>query len=185
MNELLAELGDPGLEQIAGMLGADPGTARGVIQAAGALVVAGMARGAEHPESAEALRCALDEHVDTDPFNGDVASLTRDGQHILAHVLGVQGTEYAAVGLSHVTGVGVSALMRVLPLLAPMIMSLFADRADAAGMSTAAMAAELRHEHSMGHAGYGDLIDQVLGGIFGDRAVPAAGHEGARGKLSR
>ncbi|MFI7448305.1 DUF937 domain-containing protein [Nonomuraea sp. NPDC049714] len=178
-DELLAELGEPGLEQLAGMLGTDVGTARWVLQAAGGIIVAGLARSAAYPEGAEALRCALDEHVDTDPFNSDVASLTRDGQHILAHVLGGQGVEYAAEGLARLADADVGALMKVLPLLAPMIMSLFADRAIKAGMDTRSMAADLRRERSAGPAGLENLIAGVLQGIFGDTVAPAAGREGA------
>jgi hypothetical protein len=172
MDELLAELGDPGLEQIAGMLGTDLDTARWAIRAASGIIVAGLARSAEHPEGAEALRCALDEHVDTDPFNSDVASLTRDGRHILAHVLGGHGVEYAAEGLARLADVDVGALMKVLPLLAPMIMSLFAGRA---GLDAASMAADLRRERSAGP----ELIDGILLGLFGDPLTPAAGREGA------
>jgi hypothetical protein len=176
MDELLTELGEPGLEQIAGMLGTDLATARWVIQAAGGIIVAGLARGAEHPEGAEALRYALDEHMDTDPFNSDVASLTRDGQHILAHVLGGQGVEYVAEGLARLADADVGGLMKVLPLLAPMIMSLFAGRA---GMDTRTMTADLRRERAAGPAGLEELIGGILHGLFGDPVAPAAGREGA------
>jgi hypothetical protein len=172
MDELLAELGDPGLEQLAGMLGTDLDTARSAIRAAGGIIVAGLARGAEHPEGAEALRCALDEHVDTDPFNSDVASLTRDGRHILAYVLGGQGVEYAAEGLARLTDLDVGALMKVLPLLAPMIMSLLAGRE---GMDAGSMAADLRRERSAGP----EPIGGILQGLFDDPLAPAAGQEGA------
>ncbi|WP_336213715.1 DUF937 domain-containing protein [Nonomuraea sp. LPB2021202275-12-8] len=173
IDELLAELGDPGLEQIAGMLGTDTATARAVIQAATGTVVAGMARGADHPEGAEALRGALDDHADADPFNGDVASLMRDGQNILAHVLGTQGTEYAAEGLARFSGVDEGALLKVLPLLAPMIMSLLADRAARQDMDTDTMTGELRRERSATSSGLEDLIAPILGDIFGDSSVPA------------
>ncbi|GAA3102773.1 hypothetical protein GCM10020001_019840 [Nonomuraea salmonea] len=101
------------------MLGTDQLTARHVIEAVSATIVGGLARNAAHPDGADALRGALDDHMDADPFNGDVASLTRDGHSILGHVLGAQGTEQAATTLARLAGVGSSAIMKLMPLIAP------------------------------------------------------------------
>ncbi|MER6581563.1 DUF937 domain-containing protein [Nonomuraea sp. NPDC001023] len=173
-DELLTQLGDSGVDQIAGMLGTDTATARKVVEAVAGTVIGGMARNAEHPDGAEALRAALDDHVDADPFNGDVASLTRDGHSILGHVLGGQGTERAAAGLSQLAGVSSGTIMRLLPLVAPMVMSLLAARAAKANMDASALAAELREEHASLPGGLGHLLDGLLSGIFGG-TVPAQG----------
>ncbi|MEU4575854.1 DUF937 domain-containing protein [Nonomuraea sp. ATR24] len=162
-DQLVAELGDPGLEQLAGMLGTDPATVREVLRAATGVVVAGMVRSSEHPDGAEALRGALDDHVDADPFNGDVATLARDGQNILAHVLGGQGADHAADALADLTGLDSAALVKVLLLLAPMVMSLLADRAERAGMSTQDMTAELRRERAAVPAALEPLLADLLG----------------------
>ncbi|MFG1942509.1 DUF937 domain-containing protein [Nonomuraea sp. NPDC048826] len=167
-DRLLAELGDPGLEQIGGMLATDPGRARDAIAAATAMIVGGMARDAEHPDGAEALRAALDEHTDADPFNGDVAALIRDGQNILAHVLGGQGTETVAYGLARLSGLDPGAVMRLLALLAPMVMSLLAVQAGDADMSTEEMAAELGRER----AGLPRELGALLADAFGDLPEP-------------
>ncbi|MEO3872997.1 DUF937 domain-containing protein [Nonomuraea sp. B12E4] len=169
-DELLAQLGDAGLEQIAGMLGTDTDTARDVVQAVSGTIVGGLARNAEHPDGADALRGALDEHVDTDPFTGDVASLTRDGHGILSHILGGQGVEAAAAGLSQLSGIDRGAIMRLLPLIAPMIMSLLAHRAANADMDAEAVADDLSREQ----AAVPDVLGGLLGGIFGG-VVPRQG----------
>ncbi|MFB4281403.1 MULTISPECIES: DUF937 domain-containing protein [unclassified Nonomuraea] len=170
-DELLAGLGDSGLEQIAGMLGTDTLTARKVVEAVAGTIVGGMARNAEHPDGADALRGALDDHMDADPFNGDVASLTRDGHSILGHVLGGQGTEQAAAELSQLAGVNSGTIMKLLPLIAPMIMSLLANRAASRDMDAGAVADDLNREQSSIPGGLGELLGGMLGNIFGG-AVP-------------
>ncbi|MEV4576815.1 DUF937 domain-containing protein [Nonomuraea jabiensis] len=173
-DELLAELGDSGLEQIAGMLGTDTTMARDVVEAVSGVIVGGMARNARHPDGADALRAALDDHVDTDPFTGDVASLTRDGHSILGHVLGGQGTEQAADGLARFTGVDPGLIMRLLPLVAPMIMSLLADRAESRGMNAGTLADDLDREQAARPDELGELLQGLLDAVFGG-GVPAQG----------
>ncbi|MFG1706010.1 DUF937 domain-containing protein [Nonomuraea sp. M3C6] len=174
-DELLAQLGDSGLEQIAGMLGTDTATARNVVQAVSGTIVGGLARNAADPDGAEALRGALDEHVDADPFSGDVASLIRDGHSILGHVLGGQGTEQAAAELSQFAGISSGTLKKLLPLIAPMIMSLLANRAANADMDAEAVADDLDKEQSALPGGLGDLLGGLLGSIFGGAVPPQGG----------
>ncbi|MFI6594720.1 DUF937 domain-containing protein [Nonomuraea sp. NPDC050536] len=173
-DELLAQLGDSGIQEIAGLLGTDTATARQVVEAASGTIVGGMARNADNLDGAQALRTALDDHVDTDPFTGDVASLERDGQSILEHVFGGEGTEEAATGLSQFSGVNSNAIMKLLPLLAPMVMSLLANRASQQNMDAGAVADDLNQEQSAMPGGLEDLLGGLLGGIFGDggAAVP-------------
>jgi hypothetical protein len=172
-DELLAQLGASGLEQIAGMLGTDTDTARDVVQAVSGTIVGGLARNAQHRDGADALRGALDEHLDTDPFNGDVASLTRDGHAILAHVLGGQGTEQAAAGLSQFAGIGSASIMKLLPLIAPMIMSLIANRAHGQDLDAVAVADDLNRERSAVPRVLREVVEGLLSGIFG--VVPRQG----------
>ncbi|MFI7637656.1 DUF937 domain-containing protein [Nonomuraea sp. NPDC049400] len=174
-DELLAELGDSGLEQIAGMLGTDTATARDVVQAVSGTIIGGMARNAHYPDGAEALRGALDDHVDTDPFSGDVASLIRDGHSILGHVLGGQGTEQAAAGVSQFAGIDFESIMKLLPLIAPMIMSLLADRATSRDMDAGALADDLNREQAAMPGDLEDLLDGLLGAIFGGAVPPQGG----------
>ncbi|MET9248418.1 DUF937 domain-containing protein [Nonomuraea sp. NPDC003709] len=173
-DELLTELGDSGLEQIAGMLGTDTTMARDVVEAVSGVIVGGMARNARHPDGADALRAALDDHVDTDPFTGDVASLTRDGHNILGHVLGGQGTEDAADALARFAGVDPGIIMRLLPLVAPMIMSLLANRAESRGMNAGALADDLDREQPACPGELGELLQGLLDAVFGG-GVPAQG----------
>ncbi|WP_171074571.1 DUF937 domain-containing protein [Nonomuraea basaltis] len=173
-DELLDQLGEPGLEQVAGMLGTDTAKARDVVQAVTGLIVGGLARTARHPDAADALRGALEDHVDADPFNGDVASLIRDGHSILGHVLGGQGTEQAAVALARLTGIDTAAVMKLMPLIAPMVMFLLADRADRHDMDAGDVAADLDRERVAVPGGLAETLEELLAGIFGG-AMPRPG----------
>ncbi|RVX43476.1 uncharacterized protein DUF937 [Nonomuraea polychroma] len=170
-DELIEQLGEPGLDEVAGMLGTDPTQARDVVRAVTGIIVGGLARNAQHPDGAEALRAALEDHVDADPFNGDVASLTRDGHSILAHVLGGQGTEQAAAGLARLVGIDTGAVMKLLPLIAPMVMFLLADRAARLDMDARDVAGLLDRERTAVSGGLGEALDGLLANIFGS-AVP-------------
>ncbi|GAA0911371.1 DUF937 domain-containing protein [Nonomuraea longicatena] len=172
-DELLAQLGESGLQQVAGLLGTDTATARSVVEAAAGAITGGLARNAETPDGAHALHGALDRHVDADPFTGDVATLSRDGECILGHVLGSQGTERAATGLARFAGVDRGTVAKLLPLIAPMIMSLLADRAARRGMDAGAVADDLDREQSaIRDGGLGDMLGELLGGIFGAESAP-------------
>jgi hypothetical protein len=171
-DELLAGLGAPGLEQIAGMLGTDQLTARKVTEAVSGTIVGGLAYNAAHPDGADALRGALDDHMDADPFNGDVASLTRDGHSILGHIFGAQATERAAARLAQLAGVGSARIMKLMPLIAPMIMSLLANRAVERGMDSAALADDLDRERTSLSGGLGELIDELLGDVLDGSGMP-------------
>ncbi|MFD1545280.1 DUF937 domain-containing protein [Nonomuraea guangzhouensis] len=170
-DELLSELGDAGLEEVAGLLGTDIATAHNTLTLVSGTIVGGLARNAAHPDGAEALRGALDDHVDADPFNGDVASLSRDGLSILGHVLGGQGTEQAAEELSRLVGVDSRSIMRLLPLVAPMIMSLLAVRATRGSMGTEAVAEALNQED----ATLPDELRHLLAGIFDNDSIDTPG----------
>ncbi|MEV0149861.1 MULTISPECIES: DUF937 domain-containing protein [unclassified Nonomuraea] len=173
-DEILDRLGDPGLEQFAGMLGTCTATTRTVLQAVTGTIVGGMARNAYDPDGAEALRAALEDHVDADPFNGDIASLTRDGQSILGHVLGAQGTEQAAVELSRLAGADPAVLMKILPLLAPMVMSVLAGHAAEHDMDARDVAVVLRREQAALPAHLAAFVAALLDSLYGPPAPPRA-----------
>ncbi|NUW43074.1 DUF937 domain-containing protein [Nonomuraea rhodomycinica] len=169
-DEILDRLGDPGLEQFAGMLGTCTATTRTVLQVVTGTIVGGMARNADDPDGAEALRGALEDHVDADPFNGDIASLTRDGQSILGHVLGAQGTEQAAAELSRLAGADPAALMKILPLVAPMVMSVLACHAAEHDMEARDVADVLHREQAALPLRLTDFVEALLDGVYGPPA---------------
>ncbi|MFI7440480.1 DUF937 domain-containing protein [Nonomuraea indica] len=186
--ELLARLGDPGMEQLAGMLGTDQHTARFVLQTVSGTIVGGLARNTRDLDGAEALRAALDDHADADPFNGDVASLMRDGQNILGHVLGGRGMEEAATVISRLAGVDPAAVMKILPLTAPMVMTLLATLAGDHDMDAEEVATLIDQESKALPDEVRAVVDDLLADIYGPTAYqrgygnPLAGGTGPYGE---
>ncbi len=176
-DEIFARLGDPGLEQIAGLLGTDTTQARTVVEAAVTTIVGGMAYNTGEPQGAQALRAALDDHVDSDPFSADPSDLEQEGRGILGHLLGRQGTEQAADGISQFAGLNSATILKVLAALAPIVMSILANRASRQGMDAGAVADDLNKEQSTAPGGMNDVLGELLRSILGG----GAGGAGAGG----
>jgi hypothetical protein len=147
-DEIFAQLGDPGLERIAAILGTDSVRAREVVEASLGTILDGMARNADRAEGARELRNALDQHIARDPFNQDVGALEQDGHCILGHVLGLQGQEQA-VGISRFAGLSAGSVMQIMATLAPMVMSLLAERLPRQDMDPPTLAGELDRERAL------------------------------------
>lgn len=142
------------LKQLAGMLGTDTGTAEQAVTAAVPTLISGLQANATHPDGAASLAQALGQHVDgayadsVDLSNVD----TDDGRKIVAHALADDPQRLQAV-----SGLGGNLLSKLLPLLAPIVMSYLAKKFSGAGSSTAAS----------NSGGSGDLLGGLLGGSAG------------------
>ena len=151
LNDLLELLP---LDQIAGKLGVDTDTARATVATALPSLVAGMQNNAASPEGAEALQAAIAQH-DASLVEGgvDLESVdTDDGQKIVDHVLGDNQAVLAAQ-LNGATPEGFDLgglVQKVLPMLAPVVMSFLAKNAS-----------------SSGDGGGGFDIGGLLGGLLG------------------
>ncbi|MFF5794059.1 DUF937 domain-containing protein [Paeniglutamicibacter sp. NPDC012692] len=151
LNDLLELLP---LDQIAGKLGVDTDTARATVATALPSLVAGMQNNAASPEGAEALQAAIAQH-DASLVEGgvDLESVdTDDGQKIVDHVLGDNQAVLAAQ-LNGATPEGFDLgglVQKVLPMLAPVVMSFLAKNAS-----------------SPGDGGGGFDIGGLLGGLLG------------------
>ncbi|MFE3453823.1 DUF937 domain-containing protein [Nonomuraea sp. NPDC059194] len=174
-DEIFARLGDPGLEQIAGLLGTDTAQARTAVEAVVGTIVGGMAHNTGDSQGAQALRTALDDHVDRDPFSADPSDLEQEGQGILGHVLGRQGTEQAADGISQFAGLNSATVLKLLAALAPIVMSILANRASRQQMDAGAVADDLNKEQSATQGGMNDVLGGLLGSIFGGQGAGGAG----------
>ncbi|MEU7892049.1 DUF937 domain-containing protein [Nonomuraea sp. NPDC049152] len=177
-DEIFDRLGDPGLERIAGLLGIDTTQARTAVEAAVGTIVGGMAYNTGDSQGAEALRTALDDHVDRDPFSADPSDLEQEGHGILGHVLGRQGSEQVADGISQFAGLNSATVMKLLAALAPIVMSILAERASKQGMDAGAVADDLNKEQSSAPGGMNEVLGGLLGSIFGGGGAAGAGAGG-------
>ena len=180
MTELNDILGQIPVDQIAGMLGTDRQTAQAAVEAAVPTLLAGMHNNAQAPDGAASLESALGQHQDGLIDGGvDVAQVdTADGEKIVSHVFGGQQDQVASqlAGTAQLGGVGGDLVRKLLPILAPIVMSYLANKVlGGRGQSSGAGGAD-----GSGQAGGIDL-GGILGGILGGAGGAAAG--GGQGGL--
>jgi hypothetical protein len=182
LTELQDILGQIPIEQIAGMLGTDQQTAKAAVEAAVPTLLAGMHNNAQAPEGAASLESALSQHQDGLVDGGVDASQvdTADGEKIVSHVFGGQQDQVAnqLAGTAQLGGVGSDLVKKLLPILAPIVMSYLARKVmggrggpGGAGAGTAAGGVDLGGilggllgGAAAGGGGLGDLLGGLLGG---------------------
>ncbi|MGO4191847.1 DUF937 domain-containing protein [Arthrobacter sp. YAF17] len=185
MSELQDILRQIPMDQIAGLLGTDRQTAQTAVEAAVPTLLAGMQNNAQASDGAASLESALSQHQDGLLEGGvDVSQVdTADGEKIVSHVFGGQQDQVASqlAGTSQLGGVGGGVggdlIKKLLPILAPIVMSYLANKVlGGRGQSSGAGAG------GAGEAGAGGIdLGGILGGILGGGA--AAGGAGGMGGL--
>jgi hypothetical protein len=156
-DEILAGI-DP--QQLAAALGTDEATAMNAAAAAIPTLIGSLQANAASTDGSEGLLNALGQHADSGLF-GDTVDLnavdTADGQKILVHALADDPQRLQAV-----SGLGGNLLSKLLPLLAPIVMSYLARKLGMGGARTS-------------QAGSGGILGDLLGGLLGGAGGSAAG----------
>ncbi|HSK32417.1 MAG TPA: DUF937 domain-containing protein [Propionicimonas sp.] len=148
--------------QLAAALGTDEATAMSAAAAAIPTLIGSLQANAASTEGSEGLFTALGQHADTGLFGESVdldAVDTADGQKILAHALADDPQRLQAV-----SGLGGTLLAKLLPLLAPIVMSYLAGKLGMGGSTS-----------RTSQAGSGDLLGDLLGGLLGGAGGSAGG----------
>lgn len=132
MTELHDILRQIPVDQIAVILGTDQQTAQVAVEAAVPTLLAGMQNNAQASDGAASLESALGQHQDGLLEGGvDVSQVdTADGEKIVSHVFGGQQDQVASqlAGTSQLGGVGGDLIKKLLPILAPIVMSYLAKK---------------------------------------------------------
>ncbi|WP_226435678.1 DUF937 domain-containing protein [Rhodococcus yananensis] len=153
LDELFAQVP---IDQIAQRLGVDNATAQTAVRAALPTLVGGLDANAQNPSGAASLQSALDSHAASGLLDGgvDVGSVdTTDGAKIVSNVFGAQKDQVIST-LGSVNGSGGNDLMaKLLPILAPIVLSYLAKQIGGSGGS--------------GQGGLGDLLGGLLQGASG------------------
>ena len=178
MTELHDILRQIPVDQIAGLLGTDRQTAQAAVEAAVPTLLAGMQNNAQASDGAASLESALGQHQDGLLEGGvDVSQVdTADGEKIVSHVFGGQQDQVASqlAGTSQLGGVGGDLIKKLLPILAPIVMSYLANKVlGGRGQSSGAGGSG-----DVGGQGGGIDLGGILGGILG-----GAGGMGGLGDL--
>jgi hypothetical protein len=188
VDDILSHLNDAQVSAIAGQLGTDPAQARNAIEHALPLIVGHMAQNASTPQGADALNNALGEHAGfkiSDVLSG-MLNGSGNGQGvggaILGHIFG--GNQNAAnQGLGQVTGLGPQNSGQLMAILAPIVMTALANRAQTQGAGAGGIGGMLAQEAQqiqqrggvaggllnavLNHGGGNMDLSNVLGGVLG------------------
>ncbi|MFD8978830.1 DUF937 domain-containing protein [Streptomyces sp. NPDC059564] len=167
-DDVLNELGDDRLTEIAGLLGTDANGARDTVATTVGAMTGGLQEKADtDDDDGHEVRQAFAE-VAEPPLQG-VATLGGGllGGGLMAGVL-AKVSKPVASAVSKKTGIPVATVSRVIELLIPVLLAVFAKRAAAgkagAGAANAGGAPAPGAAPAEGGGGLGDLLGQILGG---------------------
>jgi hypothetical protein len=162
MGDIQELLGQIPVQQIASLLGTDTASAQAAVEAAVPTLLAGMQSNVQAPDGAAALESELARHRNgladggVDPSQVD----TQDGEKIVGHVFGGQQDQVAnqLAGTANLGGVGGNLVRKLLPILAPIVMSYLAKKVLGGGQGSGAQPSPT--------GGGGSDLGSILGGIL-------------------
>ncbi len=153
------------INSLADQLGVDPATAESAVREALPALVGGMQANAADPQGAASLAGAVENHspklVDGGVNLDDID--TGDGEKIVSHVFG-QNTDAVAQTLGGNLGGNSDLIQKLLPILAPIVLSYLSQRMR--GGATQADPAG---------GGLNDLLGSILGGLSGGQGQNQGG----------
>lgn len=170
-DEIIADLP---LDQLAQQLGTDPAIAEQAVRAALPTLFGGLQTNVTQDDHGpRSLAEALTQHSDPQFFEGgiDLQDVdTDDGAAIVRHML-ANSPDSAQALQARAGGVGGDLLSKLLPILAPIVMSYIAKKLGMGGAS------QQTQQPSAG-GGLGDLLGPILGGMLGGAGSTGAGSTG-------
>ncbi|MBD1543512.1 DUF937 domain-containing protein [Arthrobacter sp. IA7] len=177
MNDIQELVGQIPVQQIASLLGTDTASAQAAVEAVVPTPLAGMQNNVQAPDGAAALESELARHRNeladggVDPSQVD----TRDGEKIVSHVFGGQQDQVAnqLAGTANLSGVGGDLVRKLLPIVAPIVMSYLAKKVLGGGQGSGAQSSP---------AGGGIDLGSILGGILG--GIPGRGSQPQQAPLT-
>ncbi|MEU9343541.1 DUF937 domain-containing protein [Streptomyces sp. NPDC048278] len=162
-DDVLGELGDQDLNEIAGLLGTDTDGARQAVAAtAGAMSSRLREQADADDEDAMEVREAVAEAAEP-PLQG-VATLGGGLAGGLMAGLLAKMSRPVAQAVSKKTGIPAANVDRIIRVLIPVVMAVFAKRAAAAKGTASGDAPSSGTAPGTGPGGLGELLEQLLGG---------------------
>jgi hypothetical protein len=101
-------------------------------------------------------------------MNGGGDNRATNGMGILGHILGDR-QEAAAEQIGQSSGLNASQVMKLLPILAPIVMSVLGKTKNSGGLDLGSLAGVLMGgaQQAQQQPGMGDLLGNVLGSVLG------------------
>ncbi|WP_314195665.1 DUF937 domain-containing protein [uncultured Arthrobacter sp.] len=150
-------------------MGTDTASAQAAVEAAVPTLLAGMQSNVQAPDGAAALESELARHRNGLADGGvDVSQVdTRDGEKIVGHVFGGQQDQVAnrLAGTANLGGVGGDLVRRLLPILAPIVMSYLAKKVLGGQDSGAQGSGAQPSPAGAGGIDLGSILGGILGGL--------------------
>lgn len=198
MQLLQGQLDDNVLGQLSDQIGADKKQTAAAANGIFATLLGGLANNAASEGGLNSLASALDRNHDgsvLDDVVGMVGGLLQsggqgdgatNGMGILNHVLGGQ-QEVAARQISQNSGLSVSKVMQLMPVLAPIVMGVIGKMRSQEGIQISDLPGILLGGAQSGaqQSGMGDLLGSLLGGVLsgGGQQQSSGGLGGLLGKI--
>jgi len=181
MDILQGQISDDMLGQLSEHIGAEPEQTAQATNGIFATLLGGLAQNASSEGVLSALGSALDRDHDgsmlDDVFGmvggmlsggNDTASGATNGMGILGHILGDR-QETAAAQIGQSSGLSMGQVMKLMPILAPIVMSVLGKTKNSGGLDLGSLAGVLMGsaQQAQQQPGMGDLIGSVLGQVLG------------------
>jgi hypothetical protein len=181
MDILQGQLSDDMIGQISQQIGAEPQQTAQAAQGAFATLLGGLANNASSENGLASLAGALDRDHDgsiLDDLMGmaggllsgqQAASPAANGFGILGHILGGQDQqEQAAQHIGQSSGLSAGQVMKLLPILAPIVMGVLGKAKSQGNLGIGDLASILMGGTQQAQqGGFGDLLGSVLGSVMG------------------
>jgi hypothetical protein len=177
MEILQGQMSDEVLGQLGQQIGADKDQTASAANGIFASLLGGLAQNAQSPEGLHGLAGALDKHHDgsiLDDLMGLVtgqaqaATPAANGLGILGHILGGQ-QEPVAQQVSQSSGLDMSQVMKLMPILAPILMGVLGKAKNSGSLGIGDLAGVLMGS-AQGAAqmpGMGGILGSILGNVMG------------------
>lgn len=179
MDILQGQLSDDMIGQLSQHIGAEPEQTATAAQGIFATLLGGLANNASDEGGLSSLASALDRDHDGSVLD-DLAGLVggmmggntqqssaTNGLGILGHILGDR-QESAAEQIGQSSGLSMGQVMKLMPILAPIVMSVLGRAKNQGGLDLGGLAGVLMGgAQNAQQGGFGDLIGSVLGSVLG------------------
>ncbi|MDO8367751.1 MAG: DUF937 domain-containing protein [Saprospiraceae bacterium] len=180
MDILQGQLSDEMVGQLSEHIGAEPQQTAQAANGIFATLLGGLANNASSEGGLSSLASALDRDHDgsiLDDLAGMVGGMLQgggqesratNGQGMLNHILGDR-QEVAAEQIGQSSGLSAGQIMKLLPILAPIVMSVLGKTKNSGGLDLGSLANVLMGgaQQAQQQSGMGDLLGNILGSVLG------------------
>ena len=170
------QLGPDVIQQMSGVLGADPAHTSNAVSLALPAIVGALSQNAAHPSGAAALDSALDQH--DGGILGNLSSILGGGTGgiggaILGHIFGARRTSVEQ-GVGRASGLDAAQIAQLMTMLAPIVMGVLGRMKRTNGLDASRLPNVLQQSHEQGTKDVqgSDVLSMgasILGGIFGNK----------------